>query len=151
MNASLYFDGARYFLVPNDAPRSSRGHEAWTVAGEERRLTPEQLTAFEVDEAAADAFIAIEVQDATARVIPVIGELFSNLPRQPDPREMQALLGGVEDTLSAVLRGDAAAIDRFRERARKVSAVIATQGRPELAEVVRLLPDRLVELLGRPG
>lgn len=149
LGKSLYFDGERYFLVPDDAPRPTRGHEAWTVAGEERRLSPEQIGAFEVDEAGAEAFIQDEIREVVGRLMPVLGAMLTSAGTQSDPREVSALMAGVEQTLASVARGDQGAIERFRERAARVSAAIAAQGRPEMAALVRELPDRLVELLGR--
>ena len=136
--------------MPDAEPRPGRGHEAWTVAGEERRLTPEQLEAFNVSEADAEAFIALEIQDVLTRHMPVFEDIFRAMASQLDPGEHVALMAGIEQTLSAIATGDQAAIERFRERSVRVAAAFEARGRTELADVVRRLPDTLIELLGRP-
>ena len=146
LGKSLYFDGERWFLVPDDEPQATRGHEAWTVGGEERRLTPDQFAAYEVDEAAADAFILQETQTVTQRLMPVLIEVLTSMKAPPDPAELRAVLEGFRGTLNSVARGDQAAIERFRERAARVAGVLEERGRHEMADIVRRLPETIAEL-----
>ena len=119
------------------------------MAGDERRLSPQQIEAFAVSEAEAEAFIALEIDDVLTRFMPVFVEALAVIAEQSDPAEVEALLAGVEQTLAAVTTGDVAAIERFRERAVRVSGVLETRGRHSMAEIVRKLPDTMVEVLGR--
>jgi hypothetical protein len=147
LGATLYSDGERYFIVPDGVEVPAGPLWTTSVAGEERAMDEAAALAYEVDEPAADAFIAREVEQVTGKVVPALARFLLEAAASP-PEEVALVLRGLMETMAAASRGDAASLERFRQRCARVSAELQPQD-PALAEAVRALPERLLRLVGR--
>jgi hypothetical protein len=146
---TLYTNGERYFIVPDDAAVAEGPLWMIDVAGNVRSLDPEEAATYEVTEAEADAFMQREVDETAPKVIVAMGEFLmmtleaSTLPRE----ELRELVKGMERTYEAVRTNDQVGMARFRQRTQRVALQLEERDSPELAELVRVLPDYLREVL----
>jgi hypothetical protein len=146
LGATLYSDGERYFIVPDGVQPPAGRVWMTSVAGEELALDESAAATYEVDEAAADAFIAREVDQVVGKVVPALARFLIEAAAAPAD-QVALVMRGLMDTLSAAARGDEASLQRFRQRCVQVAGEL--EGRdPALAEAVRGLPEQMIRLVG---
>lgn len=142
LGASLYSNGARYFVVPDTALPAPGPVWMTDVTGRELSLDPAAAAAFEVDEAGADAFVAAEVDAVIPKLVGGVVGILAEAAAAPLAERVQVALG-LLDTLRAATTGDAEGLARFALRCRRVAETLEARGDPALGAAVRALPERV--------
>lgn len=148
---TLYTNGERYFIVPDDAEVAPGPLWMVDIAGTELALDPEEAVVYEVTEAEADAFIQAEVSETIPEVVAALRAFLmaalevTTLP----PEERRELRDGIQRTWEALRTDDPVGIAAFRLRTQRVARELEARGNPQVARMVWDLPDHLQKLFAQ--